>query len=438
MAFTTPYKQHNYMGEWANTGGDAEAAAGIAALGFTVANGMWYYDTSNNAFRVRQGGAWATLQSSAPATPTLAAVLGAGNQSGGSDLVIDTGDVLTITDAPLAGTDAANKAYVDGVAVGLSWKSPAYVLNMLSNADQSGTTPTAAHTGEAWVVNGWATPWDTEDGTIVEWDGSQWNSIVPNVAGEPPDGMRVVTAQPAWGPSGSFNSHGNHIAAYDATLNSWSFTVPSEGDALLIVGNPSIYENKGYTYDAASFPPWIQFTGIAELIAGLGLSKSGVTVSVKADEGAIRTADGSEEILNNPLYLDSTNGLNVKVDNSTIGLDSANDYRLYIPNGGITGTQLNASVAGAGLTGGGGSALAVGAGNGISVAADTVAVSPANTATKGGCIVDSDGVYTTLINAGNPNGVVSGDFGQHCYDSTGGLLYMFSSPTAGNNSWIVV
>lgn len=53
-----------------------------------------------------------------------------------------------------------------------------------------------------------------------------------------------------------------------------------------------------------------------------------------------------------------------------------------VPNGGITGTQLNASVAGAGLTGGGGSALAVGAGTGVTVGADTVGIDTAVVARK--------------------------------------------------------
>jgi len=43
----------------------------------------------------------------------LAAVLVNGNQTGGTDLVVDTGDVITITDAPVAGTDGVNKTYSD-------------------------------------------------------------------------------------------------------------------------------------------------------------------------------------------------------------------------------------------------------------------------------------------------------------------------------------
>jgi len=47
---------------------------------------------------------------------------------------------------------------------------------------------------------------------------------------------------------------------------------------------------------------------------------------------------------------------------------------LNIADNGVTGTQLNSSVAGNGLTGGGGSALAVGAGTGMSVTADAVSI----------------------------------------------------------------
>ncbi len=56
--------------------------------------------------------AWTEFGSDHP-NETLAEVLATGNTSGGTDLVISTGDVATLTDAPVAGTDAANKDYVD-------------------------------------------------------------------------------------------------------------------------------------------------------------------------------------------------------------------------------------------------------------------------------------------------------------------------------------
>lgn len=47
------------------------------------------------------------------AADTLAEILAIGNVTGGSNIVVDTGDVITLTDAPVAGTDGANKDYVD-------------------------------------------------------------------------------------------------------------------------------------------------------------------------------------------------------------------------------------------------------------------------------------------------------------------------------------
>lgn len=382
MSFTAPYQQHNYMGENANTGSDAEANTFITStLGWSLADGMWYYDTTNDQFRVRVNGAWTTM---GVGTPALSSVLTTGNDTSGNDIdVTDNGDSInlaantsievasgasinvadggiisiadisdsTFTGTPVADTDPVNKAYVDSVAVGLSWKEPCAVLKMVSDADQGGSPPSAS-AGDAYVVNNWGVTYN--NGDIVEYNGSTWNVVVANSGSEPPDGTRVVVTGGT--PAGSFATEDNNIGTYDATGNTWSFASPSDGDALLINGENSIYENRGFTYDTSS-TSWIEFTGLTPVTAGLGLAKTGNTLNVDYDNGAIRTSDGSETVANNPIYLDSTNGINVKVDNSTIGLDSGNDYRLYIPNGGVTETQLNASVAGTGLTGGGGSAL---------------------------------------------------------------------------------
>lgn len=58
-------------------------------------------------------------------------------------------------------------------------------------------------------------------------------------------------------------------------------------------------------------------------------------------------------------------------DGSTIVLTGT---QFGVPNGGITETQLNSSVAGGGLTGGGGSALAVNTGSGLEVSSDAVRI----------------------------------------------------------------
>jgi hypothetical protein len=213
-------------------------------------------------------------------------------QTGGNlaGLTIDTANLVmsgvTITGLPTTptlSTEAASKAYVDSVASGLEWKSPASVLRIKSDADQSGADPTAGSTGEAWLVNNWL---NETDGDIVEWDGAAWQVIVANSGGEPPDGTRVVVIESA--AAGSFAGEENNIGTYDATGNSWSFDTTVEGWALLITGEGSYYENTGWTYDSTA---WVQFTGAGQINAGDGLSKDGNTIDVNFGDGITNASD---------------------------------------------------------------------------------------------------------------------------------------------------
>ncbi len=135
----------------------------------------------------------------------------------------------------------------------------------------------------------------------------------------------------------------------------------------------------------------VDFT--TSVVGGSGITQTGNQLDIVSTNGAISV--GTNDItfvadtvgganLARAINV-STNGVAVKVDASTINEDTGNSNRLYVPNQGITETQLNTSVAGNGLTGGGGTPLAVGAGNGISVGSDTVSVSAGS-----GIVVDSN------------------------------------------------
>lgn len=92
------------------------------------------------------------------------------NESITGDWTIETGHALTITDAPVNGTDAVNKDYADALISGIEWQDS--VLDKDLNA-----APGAPTTGDRYIVGtGVASgdDWFGEENNIAEWDGSQW------------------------------------------------------------------------------------------------------------------------------------------------------------------------------------------------------------------------------------------------------------------------
>ncbi len=69
-----------------------------------------------------------------------------------------------IGNQPTATDQLITKSAMDAYLQGLAWKEPTAVLRILSDADQSGTPPTAGSIGEAWVVNDWS---DVNNGTAT-------------------------------------------------------------------------------------------------------------------------------------------------------------------------------------------------------------------------------------------------------------------------------
>lgn len=176
-----------------------------------------------------------------------------------------------------ADTDIVHKKYVDDIAAyGVTWKEPVQVLKIKSDATQSGSPPTAGAAGEAWVVDTWGGGYN--DGDIVEWSGTAWNVVVANSGSEPPDGTRVLVIGAS--AAGSFATHENDFAVYAASTNTWSFVDAADGDAVLVIGENSIYENKGYVYDSSD-GAWIQFAGMGLYSAGDGIDITSSTISVE-------------------------------------------------------------------------------------------------------------------------------------------------------------
>lgn len=114
------------------------------------------------------------------------------------------------------------------------------------------------------------------------------------------------------------------------------------------------------------------FAGGTSYTAGAGLALTGSTFDVTNTDTSITVGTDTVSVnLNTTGGLETSTGVRVKLDATTL---SSSASGLKVASGGITGTELNSSVAGAALTGGGGSALAVAvsATGGIQITSDAL------------------------------------------------------------------
>lgn len=128
---------------------------------------------------------------------------------------------------------------------------------------------------------------------------------------------------------------------------------------------------------------WDTFGGLTDLSAGIGLLRVGNTLSVNLGAGIaqlptdevgldLRTAGGLFLTTDGSAASTDTDAqLSILLSGGTLNLSAGG---LKVADAGVTETQLAASVAGAGLTGGAGNALAIGAGTGVVVNANDVAL----------------------------------------------------------------
>ncbi len=263
-----------------------------------------------------------------------------------------TADNLQVTTAPDSANDAVNKAYVDGVAQGLKVKESCRAKSA-STAELSGYT----FTGGEWTG---VTAAPTFDGVTLA------------------DQERVLIqhgdADLAYPGNGIFyydDASDKLIRTLDA--NTWdelvsAFVFIEEGSTLADTGWVCTIDSGG-TLDVTDIT-WSQFSGAGTYTAGAGITLTGTQFSIT------EIADSAIDVQG------AGGGLKVAIDDSTIGINAGTPGNIYVKNGGITETQLNTSVAGDGIDGGGGTPLSVNvseiAGNGL----ESDGGSPANLRVK--------------------------------------------------------
>lgn len=171
------------------------------------------------------------------------------------------------------GTDDGKRAYFDGTT-------------------NTGALTTPA-TGDSYVIGNTGAKWL---GSIYEWSGTAWTSILAGSGGYVPAGTRAILAlapsKVLIAPYTDATDDGK-IVSFSGSSNTGTDTgEATDGSAVLSEGENSYYENWGFVYDGTvPTGTWVQFTGAGQINAGDGLTKSGNTLAVGKGDGIAVGAD---------------------------------------------------------------------------------------------------------------------------------------------------
>lgn len=274
---------------------------------------------------------------------------------------------------PVNPGDAANKQYVDAARQGLTIKDPVRVAST-ANIDLL--------TGGLLTVDGIG---------LVAGD----RVLVKNQTVSAENGIYVASSG-AWVRSDDANTS----AEVKAGMSIWVNEGTAQGDSqwVLTTDDPITLGTTSLTFTKMS--------GAAAITAGVGLSKAGDTLDVNLGSGIHELpsdeigidiyAAGGLDLVDPGTGLPSgaSNAqLALKLDGTTLEKTSTG---VKVKDAGITATQLATSVAGAGLSGGAGTPLAVNTGDGVEILSDAVKVKVSDFAGEG---LEDDGVNNLRLKA---------------------------------------
>lgn len=225
-----------------------------------------------------------------------------------SNVYADTANLnkLTINDAPVVDTDATNKAYVDAAVTGLSWK----------NSVKVATTSSIALSGL-----------QTIDGVTVIADD---RVLVKNQTNGLENGIYTVTT-------------GTWLRSLDANSTTeirsagvWVELGTSQGGTGWVSNASSVV---GFSLGVHSFT-FTQFNGASGITAGVGVDKSGNTMSVKLGAGITQLPTNEVGVDVRP-----TGGLFLTADGLTSSTNTGAQLSIL-----LDGTTLTTSASGARLS----------------------------------------------------------------------------------------
>lgn len=209
-------------------------------------------------------------------------LISASNASAGP--ITASGQKITNLADPTAAQDAASKAYVDGIAAGLSWKQPVRVVSTVSIS--AGGAPAGAQTIDGVAIA------NLDRVLLTAQTNPQWNGIwQANTSGS---WSRVLDA----------NSSAELI---DAAVFVMEGTTWADTGWVQTANGPITVDTTPLT--------WSQFAGPGEYIAGNGLALTGKTFDVGAGAGLQANAD-TMQVANNGIT-------NAMIADGAIDLSSA-------------------------------------------------------------------------------------------------------------------
>ena len=336
---------HLYMGT--NTGGDILVADGskfnpvamngdasISSLGAVTLNyaGAQASDATHKGFLTAAD--WVTFNSKQPALGFTA------------EDVANKSAVTTLgTSDTLYPTQKAVKTYVDNIATGLAWKQPVELINTIADVSSPPGSPVNL---DGYIINtgGNTGVWASfAPGDLVQYQTPTWVKIKSLVIGDRFGVAFKTSTTPSGGMTGKTN-YEVQVTGGTAGAYTYTFTAPTNNDALFVQNTNAFYHNVSFTYSSA-LTQWVQFSATVSLDFLSGLSQSGNDVSL----GALTSDWNQTGVFNiNTAGNIAVNGGSLSTTSATANLLNANATTLNI---GGAATAINLGAAGAIVTGGG-------------------------------------------------------------------------------------